>query len=174
MQPFTLNQLTRRVLASPGGGSLKNRTQWVLALLYIFQVSGTPKPEYTFVGRCQGLREPICKQSKAPYVHKLLSTLKQMKDPCAQGRMWSWLAGHPEGNNAGVDTPYTPRWNHSKRSVLGLGQSRGIRDTRYTVYMEGEAAPALSLLGPQKSPIPKKRMREKPGGMLQISVISYQ
>ena len=119
MQSLTLNQLTRRVLASPGGGSQKNRTQWVLALLYIFQVSGTPKPEYTFVGRCQGLREPICKQSKAPYVYKLFGTLKQMKDPCAQGRMWSWIAGHPEGNNAGVDTPYMPRWNHSKR----LGQA---------------------------------------------------
>ena len=295
------SQLTRRVLASPGGGSQKNRTQWVLALLYIFQVSGTPKPEYTFVGRCQGLREPISKQSKAPYVYKLFGTLKQMKDPCAKGRMWSWIAGHsdatilgslpplhtPHGQSrgmtdgpsvcvqpalngveeallkivlwiqptqkgrpkvvapkkdcgvdtpalsllgthkspipekrmrekqpgsvprreiptkrgkmipwtqptqkgspkkdripapkrgarvpltqhtqkgrpkkdCGVDTPYTPRWNYSKRSVLGLGQSRGIRDTRYTVYMEGEAAPALSLLGPQKSP-----MREYPGG----------
>ena len=30
--------------------------------------------------------------------------------------------------------------------------------------MEGEAAPALSLLGPQKSPIPEKRMREKQPG----------
>ena len=301
MQSLTLNQLTRRVLASPGGGSQKNRTQWVLALLYIFQVLGTPKPEYTFVGRCQGLREPISKQSKAPYVYKLLGTLKQMKDPCAKGRMWSWIAGHsdatilgslpplhtPHGQSrgmtdgpsvcvqpalngveeallkmvlwiqptqkgrpkvvapkkdcgvdtpalsllgphkspipekrmrekqpgsvprreiptkrgkmipwtqptqkgspkkdripapkrgarvpltqhtqkgrpkkdCGVDTPYTPRWNYSKWSVLGLGQSRGIRDTRYTVYMEGEAAPALSLLGPQKSP-----MREYPGG----------
>ena len=84
-----------------------------------------------------------------------------MKDPCAQGRMWSWIAGHPEGNNAGVDTPYMPRWNHSKR----LGQARGIRDPKYTVYMEGEAAPALTLLGPQMSPIPRKRMREKPGGV---------
>ena len=86
MQPFTLNQLTRRVSASPGGGSQKNRAQWVLALLYIFQVSGTPKPEYTFVGRCQGIREPTSKQSKAPYMYKLFGTSMQMKDPCAQGR----------------------------------------------------------------------------------------
>ena len=66
--------------------------------------------------------------------------------------------------NYGVDTPYTPRWNHSKRSVLGLGQARGIHDPKYTVYMEGEAAAALTLLGPQMSPIPKKRMREKQPG----------
>ena len=93
MQPLTL--LTRRVLAYPGGGSQKERTRWVLALLYIFQVLGTPNPEYTFVGRCQGLREPTSKQSKAPYVYQLFGTSKQMKDPCAQGRMWSWIAGHP-------------------------------------------------------------------------------
>ena len=64
MQPFTLNRLTRRVLAYPGGGSQKERTRWVLALLYIFQVLGTPNPEYTIVGRCQGLREPTSRQSK--------------------------------------------------------------------------------------------------------------
>ena len=138
MQPFTLNQLTRRVLASPGGGSQKNRTQWVLALLYIFQVLGTPKPEYTFVGRCQGLREPISKQSKAPYVYKLFGTSMQMKDPCAQGWVWPWITGHPEGNNLRVDTPYTPRWNHSKRSVLGLGQARGIHDPKIPCTWRGK------------------------------------
>ena len=79
MQPLTLDQWTRWVLAYPGGGSQKERTRWVLALLYIFQVLGTPKPEYTFVGRCQGLREPISKQSKAPYVYKLFGTSMQIK-----------------------------------------------------------------------------------------------
>ena len=123
MQPLTLDQLTQRVLAYPGGGSQKERTRWVLALLYIFQVLGTPNPEYTIVGRCQGLHEPTSRQSKAPYVYQLFGTSKQMKDPCAQGRVWRWIADQPEGINFGVDTPYTPRWNHSKRSVLGLGQS---------------------------------------------------
>ena len=187
MQPFTLNQLTRRVLASPGGGSQKNRTQWVLALLYIFQVLGTPKPEYTFVGRCRGLREPISKQSKAPYVYKLLGTLKQMKDPCAKGRMWSWIAGHSDATILGSLPPlHTPH-----------GQSRGMTDgpsvcvqpalngveealLKIVLWIQptqkgrpkvvapkkdcGVDTPALSLLGPHKSPIPEKRMREKQPG----------
>ena len=48
------------------------------------------------------------------------------------------MEGKAAPANYGVDTPYTPRWNNSKR----LGQAQGIRDPKYTVYMEGKAAPA--------------------------------
>ena len=190
MQPFTLNQLTRRVLAFPGGGSQKNRTQWVLALLYIFQVLGTPKPEYTFVGRCQGLREPISKQSKAPYVYKLLGTLKQMKDPCAKGRMWSWIAGHSYATIVGSLPPLHTSHGQSRgmtdgpsvcvqpalngveealpKIVPGIQPTQKGRPKVVAPKKDcGVDTPALSLLGPHKSPIPEKRMREKqPGSVL--------
>ena len=187
MQSPTLNQLTRRVLASPGGGSQKNRAQWVLALLYILQVSGTPKPEYTFVGRCQGLREPICTQSKAPYVYKLFGTLKQKKDPCAKGRMWSWIAGHSYATISGSLPPlHTP---HGQSRGMTNGPSvcvqpalNGVEEAllKMVLWIQptqkgrpkvvapkkdcGVDTPALSLLGTHKSPIPEKRMREKQPG----------
>ena len=75
-------------------------------------------PEYTFVGTSQGLREPTSKQSKAPYMHKILGTSKRMKDPSAQGQVWARIAGHPEGINFGVDTPYTPH-GHSRGMTAG-------------------------------------------------------